>query len=120
MKLTTLSVLALSASAINARFVEKHETDQVVLNSNGGEDSEQYLIELSPGETRLVTEEDKWDLKRVMLLSFYVMHSLTVPSKTSTLWTSRTPNPSARTTSTPARSVCSQKHLCTKARLSRS
>ncbi|KFX89874.1 hypothetical protein O988_08446 [Pseudogymnoascus sp. VKM F-3808] len=64
MKLTTLSVLALSASAINARFVEKHETDQVVLNSNGGEDAEQYLIELSPGETRLVTEEDKWDLKR--------------------------------------------------------
>ncbi|OBT65838.1 hypothetical protein VE03_05477 [Pseudogymnoascus sp. 23342-1-I1] len=64
MKLTTLSVLALSATAINARFVEKHETDQVVLTSDSGEDATKYLIELSPGETRLVTEEDKWDLKR--------------------------------------------------------
>lgn len=64
MKLTTLSLLALGASAVTARFVEKHETSQVVLNEDDA--SEQlYLIELSPGETYMVTEEDKWDLRRV-------------------------------------------------------
>lgn len=28
---------------------------------------DEYLIELSPGETRLVTEEGKWELRRVCL-----------------------------------------------------
>jgi leucyl aminopeptidase len=63
MKLTTLSVLALSASAINARFVEKHETNQVVIESEA--DTELYLLELSPGETYWATEEHKWELRRV-------------------------------------------------------
>jgi leucyl aminopeptidase len=67
MKLTTLSLLALSASSINARFVEQHESDQISISLTGdGFDAEpQYLIELSPGHTMLVTEEDKWALKRV-------------------------------------------------------
>jgi bacterial leucyl aminopeptidase len=65
MKLTALSLLALSASSINARFVEQHETDQISLMGDGVDDAPQYLIELSPGETMLVTEEDKWALKRV-------------------------------------------------------
>jgi bacterial leucyl aminopeptidase len=64
MKISNLSVLALSASVINARFVEKHETDQVVLNAELA-DNEQFLIELAPGETKWVTEEDKWELRRV-------------------------------------------------------
>lgn len=64
MKLTNLSLLAISATAISARFVEKHETDQVVIN--GVLEHEQlYLIELAPGVTRLVTEDDKWELRRV-------------------------------------------------------
>ena len=64
MKLTTLSLLALSAATINARFVEQHETDQVVLNLV---DEEKYLIELKPGQTQWVTEEEKWELRRVRL-----------------------------------------------------
>jgi len=63
MKLTHLSVLALSASVVSARFVEDHETDQVVLNANALND-ERYLVELSPGETIWVTEEEKWELRR--------------------------------------------------------
>jgi leucyl aminopeptidase len=64
MKLSNLSLLALSASAISARFVELHENDQVVINSQAADD-ELYLIELAPGETEWVTEEQKWELRRV-------------------------------------------------------
>jgi leucyl aminopeptidase len=64
MNLTTVSLLALSAASINARFVEKHETDQVVLNAI---EEEQFLVELSPGKTQWVTEEEKWELRRVSL-----------------------------------------------------
>ncbi|CZS91334.1 related to aminopeptidase [Rhynchosporium graminicola] len=61
MKLTTVSLLALSAASINARFVEKHETDQVVISSI---EDERFLIETSPGKTQWVTEEEKWELRR--------------------------------------------------------
>jgi leucyl aminopeptidase len=64
MKLTVLSALALSAAVVNARFVELHETDQVILNAESA-DSELYLVELAPGETQWVTEEEKWELRRV-------------------------------------------------------
>ncbi|EKD20129.1 uncharacterized protein L3040_002198 [Drepanopeziza brunnea f. sp. 'multigermtubi'] len=63
MKLATLSLLALSATTATARFVEQHETDQVVIN-NVDVDEELFLIELAPGKTRLVTEEEKWELRR--------------------------------------------------------
>ncbi len=63
MKLSTVSLLALSTAAVNARFVEQHETNQVVLNTGVAE--EQYLIELAPGKTKWVTEEEKWELRRV-------------------------------------------------------
>ncbi|KAK2623488.1 hypothetical protein QTJ16_007166 [Diplocarpon rosae] len=62
MKLTTISLLTLAAVA-NARFIEKHETDQVVINAAAVEDK-RYLIELSPGKTLWVTEEEKWELRR--------------------------------------------------------
>lgn len=63
MKLTGLYLLALSATTVYSRFIEKHETNQVVLNG-ASEDAELYLIELAPGETRMVTEEEKWELRR--------------------------------------------------------
>ncbi|KAI9051744.1 hypothetical protein LZ554_004784 [Drepanopeziza brunnea f. sp. 'monogermtubi'] len=63
MKLATLSLLALSATTATARFVELHETDQVVIN-NVDVDEELFLIELAPGKTQLVTEEEKWELRR--------------------------------------------------------
>lgn len=67
MKLTNLSLLALSASLASARFIEQHETDQVILNSNVV-DSERYLIETAPGKQQWVTEEEKWELRRVCKL----------------------------------------------------
>ena len=77
MKLTNLSLLALSASAINARFVEKHEKDQVVLNSNL-QNAEKFRIELGPGEYEWVTEEEKWELRRVCSSNRIVNAQLTV------------------------------------------
>ncbi|RDL39890.1 Peptide hydrolase [Venustampulla echinocandica] len=63
MKLATLSAVALSAAVASARFVEQHESDQVILTTEVA-DNEQYLIELAPGTTRWVTEEEKWELRR--------------------------------------------------------
>lgn len=69
MKLTTLSLLALGASAVSARFVEKHEIDQVAIN--GHIDAEElYTIELGPGEVKKVTEDEKWELRRVCRSNF--------------------------------------------------
>ena len=64
MKLATVSVLALSAAIVSGRFVEDHETDQVIINAEVA-DTEQYLVELAPGETKWITEEEKWELRRV-------------------------------------------------------
>lgn len=64
MRISSLSVFALSASVISARFVEPHEKDQVVINAQEAE-NELYLIELAPGETQWVTEDEKWELRRV-------------------------------------------------------
>jgi hypothetical protein len=64
MKLIGISLLALSALVIHARFIEKHETDQAVLNG-AAKDAELYLIELAPGEIIIATEEEKWELRRV-------------------------------------------------------
>ena len=63
MKLSTVSLFALSTAAVNARFIEEHETNQVILN--GGVAEEQFLIELAPGKTRWVSEEEKWELRSV-------------------------------------------------------
>jgi leucyl aminopeptidase len=64
MKITNLSLLALSASLINARFIETHEKNQIVFNANEADD-ERFLIEFAPGKTQWVTEEEKWELRRV-------------------------------------------------------
>ena len=64
MKLSNLSVLALTAALVNARFVELHEKDQVVLSAAK---PELFLVELAPGKTQWVTEDEKWELRRVSL-----------------------------------------------------
>lgn len=93
MKFTTLALLGLSASSAVARFVEKHEASldsQVQLNGYI-EDETLYTIELSPRETRQVTEEGKWELRRVslsiVLLPSQMRTVLTVNSKASNSWT---------------------------------
>ncbi|KAL8732050.1 MAG: hypothetical protein Q9166_003002 [cf. Caloplaca sp. 2 TL-2023] len=50
---------ALTAVASTSRITSN---DQQVLGSDTG--SERYLIELSPGETRWIVEDDKWALRR--------------------------------------------------------
>ncbi|KAK3898781.1 hypothetical protein C8A05DRAFT_37630 [Staphylotrichum tortipilum] len=69
MKVSSASLLALLLPAVSARFVEPGETDRVVLFPNGApeqqsDDAQKYHIELSPGETRWVTEDEKWALRR--------------------------------------------------------
>jgi len=71
-------------------------------------EADEYLIELSPGETRWVTEEGKWELRRVCIFTcdgyafmpwFHpIKLPLTCSSKTSTSSTLHTTKSSARST----------------------
>ncbi|KAL8415253.1 hypothetical protein RB594_006193 [Gaeumannomyces avenae] len=62
MKAST-SILALLLPAISARFVQEAEPDHVQLHPEVAE-AEKFHIELAPGETRWVTEDEKWELRR--------------------------------------------------------
>jgi hypothetical protein len=72
MKSSMLSSLLLPL-AVSARFVMPQELDQVSLTvdtlveGNAASSPEKFLIELQPGETRWVTEDQKWELRRVSL-----------------------------------------------------
>lgn len=55
--------LALAASAVSALSIG----NKAAPNQNVLVEDEQYLIELTPGQTRWVTEEEKWRLRRVSL-----------------------------------------------------
>lgn len=59
-------LLSLYAAAL-ATAIATPRDHQVVLQDAA--DQEQYLIELSPGETRYITEDEKWVLRRVHPLS---------------------------------------------------
>ena len=65
MKVSTVAILFSGASA---RFMEAGENDNVVLYPEEAA-AERYHIELSPGETYWVTEEEKWEHRRVGLRS---------------------------------------------------
>jgi leucyl aminopeptidase len=71
MKVSNASLLALLVPAVSARFVEPGESDRVLLYPDGipqsSDNGQKYHIELSPGETRWVTEDEKWELRRVNL-----------------------------------------------------
>ncbi|KAL2141426.1 hypothetical protein VTI28DRAFT_2426 [Corynascus sepedonium] len=68
MKISNASLFALVLPAVSGRFVEPGEPDHAMLYPDGlpqvPESSEKYHIELAPGETRWVTEEEKWELRR--------------------------------------------------------
>lgn len=59
--LNLISALALSASAFS--IAHPYRAIQSVLGLVT--DTEKYHIELAPGDTRWVTEEEKWSLRRV-------------------------------------------------------
>jgi leucyl aminopeptidase len=63
----TLSLLALSALVASTLSVP--EPQQVALGNHETVVPERYLIEINPGETQWVTEDDKWILRRVRLPS---------------------------------------------------
>lgn len=67
MKLTNASLLALLLPAASARFTEHNEADRVQLFPDGRPETkstEKFHIELAPGDTRWVTEDEKWELRR--------------------------------------------------------
>lgn len=68
MKISSASLLAVLLPAASARIVVPGESDRVQLYPEGipqTDNTQKYHIELSPGETRWVTEDEKWELRRV-------------------------------------------------------
>lgn len=66
MKYSVAALLATALPAVSARFVEPDEVNNVITFPDGAE-AARYLIELGPGDTRWVTEEEKWELRRVSI-----------------------------------------------------
>jgi len=71
MKLTPVFALCFATAATALSILHP---DQALLGD--ATDPEKYLIELSPGETRWVTEDQKWALRRVRSLSISALLEL--------------------------------------------
>ena len=65
MKASLLALLL--PAAASARFVEPGEVTVpvVAFPDEAAEGVEKFLVELAPGETRWITEDEKWELRRV-------------------------------------------------------
>ena len=69
MKASLISLLL--PAAASARFIEANEVNRILpytdalLEKVEAPEPQRYLIELSPGETAWVTEDEKWELRRV-------------------------------------------------------
>ncbi len=106
MKVSNASLLALLLPAVSARFVEAGEPDAAVLYPDGlpkvPKDTQKYHIELSPGKTKWITEDEKWELRRVRpppaspLLSHFLIANNTDLRTASASSTSPTTQNSAR------------------------
>lgn len=70
MRFSQSSIVALLAPAVAGRFVEEHENarDTVQLQADP---TEYYIVEFAPGNISRVTEEEKWELKRVCTASSF-------------------------------------------------
>ncbi|KAI1487913.1 Zn-dependent exopeptidase [Biscogniauxia mediterranea] len=65
MKASLLALLL--PAAASARFIEANEINRVLITTDALLEkpaAERYLVELTPGDTRWVTEEEKWELRR--------------------------------------------------------
>ena len=58
MKLCMLAIVGFSTAAATLQI----PSDQSVLGNN---DQDLYLVELGPGDTRWIAEDEKWALRRV-------------------------------------------------------
>ena len=83
--LPLLLTVATAATALAAAVVQDPSHQDVLAPT------EQYLIEIEPGNTRWVTEKEKWALKRVCrMLQRKIEAKVNVSyRKASTSWTSR-------------------------------
>jgi leucyl aminopeptidase len=77
MKVTAGILVSALLIPANARFIEPNEGNTLGLYTDWAKSdadidpssqnkAEKFLIELSPGETRWVTEDEKWELRRVI------------------------------------------------------
>jgi leucyl aminopeptidase len=73
LSLCTAALVAGAAHPVDPQAVLKESQPTFV-------EPDEYLIELSPGETRLVTEEGKWELRRVCSLFCMILGLIIVPS----------------------------------------
>jgi len=95
MKASLLSSLLLPAAA-SARFIEATEVNRILpyvdalleevptSSTSSAPSTEKFLVELSPGETRWITEDEKWELRRVCmpLLLLFSYHQLRCQEQT--------------------------------------
>lgn len=65
MKLSTALALGATATGAWSYAIPQQEQEVLELPETHNEQQEKYLIELSPYQTRWVTEEEKWTLKLV-------------------------------------------------------
>lgn len=64
MKLQALVAAGLIAAATSLSIARG--PDQAIIGNEGADDDD-YLIELAPGETRWIKEDEKWELRRVCI-----------------------------------------------------
>lgn len=62
-----VAALAATFTAVTALSIDTRSQQQTPLDGKQHLAQDLCLIELSPGETRWVAEEDKWELKRVRI-----------------------------------------------------
>ena len=84
MKSTTLLLPLCTAAYAAAAFNPEHAQAVMQEPQLTIVEPDEYLIELSPGETRWVTENEKWELRKVSWHLYTVNVPLTWCSKTST------------------------------------
>ncbi|KAF2199209.1 leucine aminopeptidase 1 [Delitschia confertaspora ATCC 74209] len=66
------------AAASKPLFERSHPKDHQILLKESAptiEEADEYLIELSPGETRYITEDEKWRLRRQGINFFDISHT---------------------------------------------
>jgi leucyl aminopeptidase len=62
-----LSSLALGAAACAAVLASDIPNQQPLGLSTDGASGDRFLVETAPGETKWVSEDEKWELKRVRI-----------------------------------------------------
>ena len=81
-----LALLAAVVAAVSAGSVLQHHQLDIQAQDEIS-NQEQFLIELSPGETRWITEDEKWELRRVKQPSTLRNSWTDIDRMVSTSWT---------------------------------